>query len=87
MTLAPGESRVKDERQFRHRHAADWVVVAAIRSDRHPGFVECVAKIAGDRALADERLLSGAWTSEYQAGRFGFVIDEREHRRFEPQAA
>ena len=86
VTLAPGESRVKDERQFRQRHAADWVVVSAIRSDRHPGFVECVAKIGGNRSLADERLYLVPG-HEYQAGRFGFVIDEREHQRFEPQAA
>lgn len=86
VTLVPGESRVKDERQFRQRHAADWVVVSAIRSDRHPGFVECVAKIGGNRLLADERLYLVPG-HEYQAGRFGFVIDEREHQRFESQAA
>lgn len=86
VTLAPGESRVKDEWQFRARHATDWIVIAAIRSDRNPGFVECVAKIGGNRSLADERLYLVP-VGEYQAGRFGFVIDERKHGRFEPQAA
>ncbi|MCP5386060.1 MAG: hypothetical protein H6916_04480 [Novosphingobium sp.] len=86
VTLAPGESRVKDERQFRADHAADWVVVAAIRSDRHPGFVECVAKIGGNRALAEERLylVPGG---EYHVGRFGFVIDEGSHLRLDRRAA
>jgi len=84
VTLAPGESRMKDERQFRVLHAADWIVIAAIRSNRHPGFVECVARIGGNRSLAEERLYLVP-VGEYQAGRFGFVIDERKHRTFEPQ--
>lgn len=83
-TLAPGKSRVKDERQFRVRHAADWIVIAAIRSTSHPGFVECVARIGENRSLAEERLYLVPGR-EYQAGRFGFVIDERKHRTFEPR--
>ena len=75
---------MKDERQFRVLHAADWIVIAAIRSNRHPGFVECVARIGGNRSLAEERLYLVP-VGEYQAGRFGFVIDERKHRTFEPQ--
>lgn len=81
--LVPGQSRVKDERQFREDHAADWIVVAAVRSDRHPGFVECVARIGGNRSHAEARHYLVP-SSEYQAGRFGFVIDENRHRRIEP---
>jgi hypothetical protein len=78
--LAPGDSRVKDERQFRELHAHDWIVVAAIRSDRHPGFVECAAKLGGNRSLDEARLFLVP-AQEYQAGRFGFVIDEARHAR------
>lgn len=36
-SLAPGDSHIKDERLFHERHAQDWVVISAIRSDRHGG--------------------------------------------------
>ena len=78
--LAPGESRVKDERQFGQDHAHDWIVVAAIRSDKYPGFVECVAKLGGNRSLEETRHYLVP-SPEYQAGRFGFVIDEARHAR------
>lgn len=80
VTLAPGESRVKDERHFRKDHAHDWIVVAAIRSDKHPGFVECVAKLGGNRALDEVRYYLVP-SPAYQADRFGFVIDEARHAR------
>ena len=32
VVLGPGQSRVKDERQFRSDHAADWIVISAINS-------------------------------------------------------
>jgi len=78
--LAPGESHVKDERLFLERHANDWIVISAIRSDQHPGMVECIATIGGRR---------GRWgkpdpetrrylvpDAEYdRRGKFGFVID------------
>ena len=86
VTLAPGTSRTKDERQFHLDHQADWVVVSSITSRNHPGFVECIAKLGGNRALKDVRqylVLSG----EYQVGRFGFVIDEARHTPFLAQAA
>jgi hypothetical protein len=84
--LAPGESRTKDERQFRLDHAADWIVVSAITSRHHPGFVECFAKLGGNRALKDVRQFLVP-SGEYQAGRFGFVIDEARHTPFVAQAA
>jgi hypothetical protein len=49
VTLKPGESHTKDERQFRMDHAADWIVISAINSRQRPGFVECVATIGGRR--------------------------------------
>jgi hypothetical protein len=86
VTLRPGESRNKDERQFRQDHAADWIVVSAITSRHHPGFVECFAKLGGNRALSEMRPFLVP-SSEYQAGRFGFVIDEARHTQFVAQAA
>jgi hypothetical protein len=55
-------------------------VVAAIRSDKYPGFVECVAKLGGNRSLEETRHYLVP-SPEYQAGRFGFVIDEARHAR------
>lgn len=86
VTLAPGESRAKDERQFLRDHAGDWIVVSAITSRQHPGFVECIAKLGGNRVLMDVRQYLVP-SGEYQAGRFGFVIDETRHAPFVAQAA
>jgi hypothetical protein len=86
LTLQPGESRTKDERQFHQDHGADWIVVSAITSRDHPGFVECIAKLGGNRALKDVRQYLVP-SGEYQAGRFGFVIDETRHAPFAAQAA
>ena len=86
VTLKPGESRAKDERQFQQDHGADWVVVSAITSRHHPGFVECFAKLGGNRTLGEMRQFLVA-SGEYQAGRFGFVIDEARHAPFVAQAA
>ena len=86
VTLEPGESRTKDERQFHLDHQAEWIVVSAITSRLHPGFVECIAKLGGNRALKDVRRYLVP-SGEYQAGRFGFVIDETRHAPFAAQAA
>ncbi len=83
VTLAPGESRAKDAAAFARDHAEDWVVVSAIRSDRHPGKIECVATIGGNRARHTVRhFLVPA--DEYQPGAFGFVIDETRHVALPP---
>lgn len=76
--LAPEESFTRDRQRFEREHACDWVVIAAVRSDKHAGQVEAVASIGGRRGTADERgflVPSG----EYQAGRHGFVIDPSRH--------
>ena len=86
LTLQPVESRTKDERQFHLDHQADWVVVSAITSRLYPGFVECIAKLGGNRALKDVRQYLVP-SGEYRAGRFGFVIDETRHAPFAAQAA
>lgn len=79
--LAPGESHEKDRRTFEREHASDWVVIAAIRSDHHPGMTECVATLGGNRAAAEQRRYLVP-SSEYNAGRFGFVINEARHSIF-----
>jgi hypothetical protein len=82
VVLGPGHSRVKDERQFRSDHAADWIVISAINSTQHPGFVECVATLGGDRRSRSERhylVPSG----EYEVGPFGFVIDPLRHAAYD----
>jgi len=80
--LEPGQSRVKDERRFQRNHATDWIVVAAVTSNREPGFVECVATLGGDRGSRAERryLVPSA---EYEIGPFGFVIDSLRHTAYD----
>jgi len=79
VTLAPGESVVKDERRFRQDHADDWVVISAIMSDRHAGMIECVATKGGARGVTTERRYLVAENEYRNRGRFGFVIDEARH--------
>lgn len=82
LVLEPGQSRVKDERAFKHDHAADWIVVAAITSSHEPGLVECVATLAGDRlSKVERRFLVPA--DEYEIGPFGFVIDPLRHAAYD----
>jgi hypothetical protein len=82
VTLLPGESRMKDERQFRTDHAGDWIVISTITSSHEPGFVECVATPGGDRRSHRERWFLVP-SDEYEPERFGFVIDEERHRSYD----
>ena len=82
VVLLPGESCLKDGRQFKRDHAVDWIVVAAINSSHRPGFVECVAKLGGERRSREERRFLIPKT-EYEIGRFGFVIDPARHARYD----
>ncbi|ODT22348.1 MAG: hypothetical protein ABS35_14975 [Kaistia sp. SCN 65-12] len=77
--LVPGESRTKDQRAFEAEHAADWIVRSAITSDQLKGFVEVVATIGGRRGerAEEQRFLVPA--TEYDIGRFGFIIDPDRH--------
>ena len=86
VTLQPGESRTKDERQFHLDHSADWIVVSAITSRASSRLCRCIAKLGGNRALKEVRQYLVP-SGEYQAGRFGFVIDETRHAPFAAQAA
>lgn len=86
--LAPGESHVKDERLFLERHANDWIVISAIRSDQHPGMVECIATIGGRRGhwgkpdSTERRYLVP--DAEYdRRGKFGFIIDPTRHALYD----
>jgi hypothetical protein len=73
------ESIAKDERRFLEAHADDWIVVAAIKSDRHAGMVECIATKGGARGGVAERRYLVAEEEYRSRGRFGFVIDEARH--------
>lgn len=77
--LLPGESRTKDQRAFETEHATDWIVISAITSDQAKGFVECVATPGGKRASGTEERRFLVPSSEYNVGRFGFVIDPDRH--------
>ncbi|WP_273772466.1 DUF7007 domain-containing protein [Brucella intermedia] len=77
--LQPGESRTKDQRAFERDHADDWVVISAIMSSHEKGFVECVATPGGKRGAGAEERRFLVPSSEYDVGRFGFVIDPDRH--------
>ncbi len=78
--LAPGESCAKDRRSFELTHANDWIVTSAITSSRCEGFVECVATPGGRRGAGTEERRFLVPSSEYEVGRFGFVIDSDRHQ-------
>lgn len=76
--LSPEDSFTRDRQRFERAHAQDWVVIAAVRSDRHTGFVETVATIGGRRDGGKQRQFLVA-NDEYAAGRHGFVVDPARH--------
>jgi len=77
--LDPGQSREKDRRAFQSRHAGDWIVTSAIRSDHRDGFVEVVATLGGKRDHGTEERRFLVPSSEYTVGPFGFVVDPARH--------
>lgn len=77
--LEPGESYEKDRRAFHEAHAGDWIVVSAVASEHHKGFVECVATPGGRRGAGTEERRFLVPADEYDVGRFGFVIDPSRH--------
>lgn len=86
VVLLPGESSVKDERQFRLEHADHWVVISDDRSEGDADMIRCIASPGGARTAGARReyLVPRA---EYEPGRFGFVIDEDRHERIGQDAA
>ena len=83
--LDPGQSSTKDEREFYKRHADDWIVVSAIRSDQEPGFTEVAATLGGDRTgtCGTRRYLVPSEEYGTSGRRFGFIIDETRHRLYD----
>lgn len=76
--LSVAESFTRDRQHFVRQHAEDWVVISAARSSDHPGMVEAVATIGGDRTCRDARHFLVP-DDQYSAGRHGFVIDPDLH--------
>ncbi|MDH2092238.1 hypothetical protein N5K21_26305 [Rhizobium pusense] len=81
--LAPGESFRKDQRAFEQEHADHWVVVSAIKSSYQPDMTEVVARLGHQRDGHGEERRYLVHSGEYQPGRFGFVIDEARHCRYD----
>lgn len=86
VTLRSGESIKKDARDFRREHAEDWIVISAITSQYHPGFVECVATKGGVRGGGSERRFLVP-TTEYRQGCHGFIIDETRHASYDGKSS
>ena len=78
-SLAPGESHEKDHQAFAQVHAGDWIVIAALRSDHHPGMTEVIATMGGKRDDRAEERRFLVPSNDYAVGRFGFIIDETKH--------
>ena len=79
VALMPGESYQRDRRHFREAHASDWIVTSAITSDHEDGLVECIATRGGEHGSHVEVRRFFVPSSEYEVGRFGFVIDPVRH--------
>ena len=79
-SLQSGESRARDRQIFERQHAGDWIVIAAVGSDRFPGFVETTATPGGQRGSGVDRRRFLIPSAEYEPGLFGFVIDSTRHR-------
>lgn len=82
VTLKDGQSHIRDRKEFEKRHRNDWVVIAALNSDHHPGFVECIATLGGIRGETGERRFLVP-RSDYTIGRHGFVIDPVKHQSYD----
>nr|WP_246617931.1 hypothetical protein [Rhizobium populisoli] len=88
--LQPGQSRGRDRQRFDADNADRWVVIAAILSSQHPGFVQCIAtrggrrggRIAGPAQDIVERQFLVA-EDRYDIGVYGFVIDEERDRAYD----
>jgi hypothetical protein len=78
--LGPGDSYQKDRRAFAAAHAADWVVISAIRASHHAPMVEVVATLGGRRDPRAEERRFLVPSTEYEVDRsFGFVVDPARH--------
>lgn len=78
--LGLGDSYEKDRRAFAAAHAADWVVISAIRSSHHAPMVEVVATLGGRRDPRAEERRFLVPSTEYEVDRpFGFVVDPARH--------
>lgn len=49
-TVTPEESHVVRERVFKEKNANNWVVISAVYSGNHKGYVECYATLGGIRS-------------------------------------
>lgn len=78
--LTAEQSFTRDRERFECEHARDWVVIAAVRSDHHPGFVETVATIGGRRDAGSVQRSFLVSSEDYVVGWHGFVIDPASHR-------
>jgi hypothetical protein len=80
--LQPGESHILDQQRFKDETADKFVVVAAY-GDHTPwvpsNFVGCAAVRKSD----DERRWFLVSVTEYNQGRFGFVIDQFRHKQID----
>jgi hypothetical protein len=82
VTLNGGQSHARDRQKFEELHRNDWVVIAALNSDRQPGLVECIATLGGIRGEVGERRFLVP-RSDYAIGRHGFVIDPIKHEPYD----
>jgi hypothetical protein len=77
------ESMKLQERAFAEQHEDDYVVISASshHKDCPEGMVLCLATKGGSRVRYETTHAYLVPKSEYNPGRFGFVIDENKHER------
>lgn len=77
--LTAAESFMRDRQAFEREHGQDWIVISAVRSKDHPGHVEAIASLGGQRGGVATRVFLVP-AGDYAIGRHGFVIDPSRHR-------
>lgn len=87
VTIAPGDSHVKDERQFYADHADDWITVSASLTNAPAGMVLVTASVGGRRGnrLPRERKTFVVPEEDYKArSSFGFIVDPERYDTVNP---
>jgi hypothetical protein len=74
ITIQPGESYIKDERQFNKDNENNWIVISACKADN--GMTECIATLGSKRHPNEPTIEVLIPSDEYKnRGQFGYVLN------------
>jgi len=74
--VVKGESVVRDKEIFKEENKNNYIVVSACRQEDG---VSCIATLGGHRKFDGSEKYFMVPANEYEAGRYGFVIDLEKH--------